>query len=215
VVDRSKAGDIKSFADLCKPEYKGKVSMRLKRTALLDMAFSMGDDPFAAYGDPAKYKAIIEKAAAKLAACKPNVKAYWSGSDDLINMLRSGEVVAAESWDSTGFKLNTENPNINFVRRRPGARLDRYLRAAGQDQERGSRLQVDQLRDEAGDRRADHRGLGQLLGGEGLRRPGLARPAQGLQGGLHPGGDRQREVVPGDPGRARGHGRQAARQSQS
>jgi spermidine/putrescine transport system substrate-binding protein len=121
VVDRSKAGDIKSFADLCKPEYKGKVSMRLKRTALLDMAFAMGDDPFAAYGDTARYKAIIEKAAAKLAECKPNVKAYWSGSDDLINMLRSGEVVAAEAWDSTGFKLNTENPNINFVAPSTGA----------------------------------------------------------------------------------------------
>ena len=121
VIDRSKAGDIKSFADLCKPEYKGKVSMRLKRTALLDMAFAMGDDPFAAYGDAAKYRAIIEKAAAKLAECKPNVKAYWSGSDDLINMLRSGEVVAAEAWDSTGFKLNTENPNINFVAPSTGA----------------------------------------------------------------------------------------------
>jgi spermidine/putrescine transport system substrate-binding protein len=121
VVDRSKAGDIKSFADLCKPEYKGKVSMRLKRTALLDMAFSMGDDPFAAYGDAGKYKEMMEKAAAKLAECKPNVKAYWSGSDALINMIRSGEVVAAESWDSTGFKLNTENPHINFVAPNTGA----------------------------------------------------------------------------------------------
>ncbi|HET6220903.1 MAG TPA: extracellular solute-binding protein [Dongiaceae bacterium] len=121
VIDRSKAADIKSFADLCKPEYAGKVSMRLKRTALLDMAFAAGDDPFAAYGDVDKYKAIIEKAGEKLAACKPNVKAYWSGSDDLMNMLRSGEVVAAESWDSTGFKLNSENPNINFVAPTTGA----------------------------------------------------------------------------------------------
>ena len=44
--------DIKTFADLCKPEYKGKVSMRLKRTALLGMAFSAGQDPFAAYAMP-------------------------------------------------------------------------------------------------------------------------------------------------------------------
>jgi spermidine/putrescine transport system substrate-binding protein len=121
VVDRSKAPNLKSFADLCDPAYKGKVSMRLKRTALLDMAFSLGDDPFAAYSDPEKYKAIIEKAGAKLAECKPNVKAYWSGSDDLMNMIRSGEVVAAEAWDSTGFKLNTENPAINFVAPTTGA----------------------------------------------------------------------------------------------
>ena len=174
VVDRSKAGDIKSFADLCKPEYKGKVSMRLKRPALLAMAFALGDDPFAAYGDKAKYKAIIERAAAKLAECKANVKAYWSGSDDLINMLRSGEVVASEAWDFDRLQAQHREPEhqLRGAQQRR-ARLDRHLRPAGQDQERGSRLQMDQLRDEAGGRRADHRGLGQLLGLEGLGRPGL------------------------------------------
>jgi spermidine/putrescine transport system substrate-binding protein len=121
VVDRSKAPDIKTFSDLCKPEYKGKISMRLKRTALLSMAFSEGVDPFAAYSDKDKYQKIVDDAAAKLADCKPNVKAYWSGSDDLLNMLRSGEIVASESWDSTGFKLNAENPNINFVAPASGA----------------------------------------------------------------------------------------------
>jgi spermidine/putrescine transport system substrate-binding protein len=121
VVDTSKAPDIKGFADLCNPAYKGKVSMRLKRTILLGMAFANGDDPFAAYGDTAKYKEIIERAAAKVSECKPNVKAYWSGSDDLLNMIRSGEVVASESWDSAGFKLNAENPAINFVAPASGA----------------------------------------------------------------------------------------------
>ncbi len=121
VVDRAKAPDLKNFADLCSDAYKGKVSMRLKRTALLGMAFAAGDDPFAAYSDKAKYQAVIEKAGAKLAACKPNVKAYWSGSDDLLNMIRSGEVVASEAWDSTGFKLNGEKPSINFVALSTGA----------------------------------------------------------------------------------------------
>ncbi|MBB3772654.1 spermidine/putrescine transport system substrate-binding protein [Angulomicrobium tetraedrale] len=121
VVDARKAPDIKSFLDLCKSEYKGRVSMRLKRPALLGMAFALGEDPFAAYGDKAKYQAIIDKAGAALAACKANVKAYWSGSDDLLNMIRSGEVVAAEAWDSTGFKLNAENPDINFVAPSAGA----------------------------------------------------------------------------------------------
>jgi spermidine/putrescine transport system substrate-binding protein len=121
VVDRKKAPDLKSFADLCKPEYKGKVSMRLKRPALLGMAFALGDDPFAAYGDKAKYQAIIDKAGAKLAECKANVKAYWTGSDDLLAMLRSGEIVASEAWDSTSFKLNGENADINFVAPSAGA----------------------------------------------------------------------------------------------
>jgi spermidine/putrescine transport system substrate-binding protein len=120
-VNKAKAPDLKTFADLCGDAYKGKVSMRLKRTALLGMAFSAGDDPFAAYGDKDKYKAIIDKAGDKLAACKANVKAYWSGSDDLLNMLRSGEVVASEAWDSTGFKLNGENADINFVAPTTGA----------------------------------------------------------------------------------------------
>jgi spermidine/putrescine transport system substrate-binding protein len=121
VVNRKAAPDVKTFSDLCSDAHKGKVSMRLKRTALLGMAFADGDDPFAAYGDKDKYQAIIDKAGAKLAACKANVKAYWSGSDDLMNMLRSGEVVASEAWDSTGFKLNTENPDINFVAPTTGA----------------------------------------------------------------------------------------------
>ncbi len=121
VVDRSKAPEIKTFADLCKPEYKGKVSMRLKRTALLGMAFSSGEDPFAAYADKAKYQAMIEKAGQKLAECKANVKTYWSGSDELLNLIRSGEVIAAEAWDSTGFKLNAEKPSINFVAPTTGA----------------------------------------------------------------------------------------------
>ena len=121
VVNRAKAPDIKTFADLCKDGYRGKVSMRLKRTALLGMAFSAGEDPFAAYSDKARYQALIEKAGEKLAACKVNVKAYWSGSDDLLNLIRSGEVVAAEAWDSTGFKLNAETKDINFVAPTTGA----------------------------------------------------------------------------------------------
>lgn len=121
VVNREAAPNIKSFSDLCEPEYQGKVSMRLKRTMLLGMAFALGDDPFAAYNDPAKYQEIIDRAGQKLGDCKVNVKAYWSGEDDLMNMIRSGEVVAAEGWDSTGFKLNKENPSINFVAPSTGA----------------------------------------------------------------------------------------------
>ena len=121
VVDRAKAPNLNSFTALCDPAYKGRISMRLKRTTLLSMAFADGDDPFAAYGDKDRYRAIIERAGQQLAACKPNVKAYWSGSDDLLNMLRSGEIVASEAWDSTGFKVNAENPNINFVPPTAGA----------------------------------------------------------------------------------------------
>lgn len=56
MADKSKAPDFKSWGDLCDPKYKGKTSMRLKRTILLGTAFAMGDDPFAAYADLGKYQ---------------------------------------------------------------------------------------------------------------------------------------------------------------
>lgn len=120
-VDRTVGGDIKTYADLCKPEYAGKVSMRTKRTALLGFAYANGDDPFAAYDDLAKYTDIINRAAASMGACKANVKAYWSGADDLLAMMRSGEVIASEAWDATGFKLHSEDPKWNFVAPSTGA----------------------------------------------------------------------------------------------
>ncbi len=81
----------------------------------------MGLDPFAAYSDKGKYQAVMDKVKAKLISCKSNVKAYWSGGDALMNLLRSGEVVAAMAWDTGGWKLNKDLPNITFVAPKSGA----------------------------------------------------------------------------------------------
>jgi len=121
IVDISKAPDVKGWSDLCDPQYKGRVSMRLKRALLLGMAFDMGLDPFAAYSDPVAYQAILDKIEPKLIACKGNVKTYWTGGDDLSNLLLSGEVVVSDAWDSTAFKLYNQNPDIRFVPTRTGA----------------------------------------------------------------------------------------------
>jgi spermidine/putrescine transport system substrate-binding protein len=121
MADKSKAPEIKSWADLCDPQYKGKTSMRLRRTILLGTAFAMGEDPFAAYADLGKYQAILDKVVDKLIACKENVKAYWQGGDDLAALMLSGEVVASETWDSTAYKLYNQNPNIVFVPPATGA----------------------------------------------------------------------------------------------
>ncbi|WP_374367318.1 extracellular solute-binding protein [Dongia sp.] len=121
MVDKSKAPEIKSWGDLCDPKYKGKTSMRLKRTILLGTAFAMGENPFEAYADLAKYQQLLDKVADKLIACKDNLKAYWQGGDDLANLMLSGEVIASETWDSTAFKLYNENPNIVFVPPETGA----------------------------------------------------------------------------------------------
>ncbi len=121
MADKTKAPDFKSWADLCDPKYKGKTSMRLKRTILLGTAFAMGEDPFAAYADLQKYQSILDRVAEKLIACKDNIKAYWKGGDDLSSLMLSGEVIASETWDSTAFKLYGENPNIVFVPPETGA----------------------------------------------------------------------------------------------
>lgn len=121
MVDKTKAPDIKNWSDLCDPQYKGRTSMRLRRTILLGTAFAMGKDPFAAYGDLAEYQKILDEVSEKLIACKDNLKAYWKGGDDLSALMLSGEVIASETWDSTAYKLYAQNPNIVFVPPATGA----------------------------------------------------------------------------------------------
>lgn len=122
VMNTAEAGDtVKDYTDLCDPAVAGKVSYRLKRPTLIGFAFAMGEDPFAAYEDEAKYKEIMEKVEAKLAECKANVKTYWGGGDELMNLVRSGEVVASMAWDTGGWKLNDDNPDITFVAPASGA----------------------------------------------------------------------------------------------
>jgi spermidine/putrescine transport system substrate-binding protein len=121
VLDTAKAGSVADYTDLCNEDVAGKVSYRLKRPTLIGFAFAMGMDPFAAYGDEAAYTAMMEEVEAKLIDCKPNVKTYWDGGDELMNLVRSGEVVAAMAWDTGGWKLNADNPDITFVAPASGA----------------------------------------------------------------------------------------------
>lgn len=121
MADITKAPDVKGWDDLCNPEYKGRTSMRLRRTILLGMAFAMGKDPFAAYANLDEYQTILDEVSAKLIACKDNLKTYWTGGDDLSNLMLSGEVVASETWDSTAYKLFAQNPNIHFIPPKTGA----------------------------------------------------------------------------------------------
>ncbi len=121
IVDKTKAASVKDYTDLCSAAVSGKVSYRLKRPTLIGFAFAMGMDPFAAYGDTAAYQKILDAVQAKLVSCKANVKAYWSGGDALMNLIRSGEVTAAMAWDTGGWKLNKDMPNVTFVAPKAGA----------------------------------------------------------------------------------------------
>jgi spermidine/putrescine transport system substrate-binding protein len=121
IVNTADAGQVTDYVDLCDASVAGKVSYRLKRPTLIGFAFSMGLDPFAAYGDVDAYQGILDQVEAKLTECKANVKTYWDGGDEIQNLLRSGEVVAAMAWDTGGWQLNADNADITFVAPEAGA----------------------------------------------------------------------------------------------
>jgi len=121
LVVNTKLAKIADYPDLCKPEYKGKTAVRLKRPTLLAFAFAAGKDPFALYGDAKAYAALMDEVGKTLAACKPNLKFFWDNKDQLLNGMRAGEVVGAMMWDTGGWKLNAENPDIQFIAPKSGA----------------------------------------------------------------------------------------------
>ncbi|HUX74798.1 MAG TPA: extracellular solute-binding protein [Steroidobacteraceae bacterium] len=120
VVNTAKASAA-DYPDLCNPALKGKTAVRLKRPTLMAFAFAAGQDPFALYGNPPAYTALMNKVGATLIACKANFRFFYSNKDQLLNAFRSGEVVAAMMWDTGGWTLNRENPRIKFIVPRSGA----------------------------------------------------------------------------------------------
>lgn len=121
LVVNTKLAKMADYPDLCKPEYKGKVSMRLKRPALLAFAFASGKDPFKLYGDPKAYAALMEQVGKTMTACKANVKFYWDNRDQLLNGIRSNEIVGAMMWDTGGWKLNADNADFQYIAPKSGA----------------------------------------------------------------------------------------------
>jgi spermidine/putrescine transport system substrate-binding protein len=121
VINKKFAPNAGDYSDLLNAMYNGRVSYRLKRPTLIALAFSMGENPFAKYGDPMAYKALMDKVEQAMIAGKPFVKNYWTNGDALLQSMRSGEVYIAMAWDGAGWKLHAENPNIDFVAPRSGA----------------------------------------------------------------------------------------------
>jgi spermidine/putrescine transport system substrate-binding protein len=114
----AKMGD---YTDLCNADYKGKVAYRLKRPTLLAFAFASGKNPFALYNDAKAYSAMMDEVGKTLIACKPNVKFYWDNKDQLLNGMRTGEIVGAMMWDTGGWKLNNEKAEVQFIAPKSGA----------------------------------------------------------------------------------------------
>jgi spermidine/putrescine transport system substrate-binding protein len=121
LVVNTKNARLADYTDLCRADLKGKVSIRLRRPTLMAFAFAAGKDPFALYGDAAAYAALMDSVGATLSACKDNVRFYYDNKDQLLNAMRAGEVVAAMAWDTEGWRLNRENPDIKVIVPRSGA----------------------------------------------------------------------------------------------
>ncbi|MEO7399378.1 MAG: extracellular solute-binding protein [Polaromonas sp.] len=121
LVVNTKLASMSDYPDLCKPEYKGKTAVRLKRPTLLAFAFASGKDPFALYKDPKAYGALMDEVGKTMMACKGNIKFYWDNKDQLLNGMRAGEVLGAMMWDTGGWKLNSEKPEIQYIAPKSGA----------------------------------------------------------------------------------------------
>jgi len=106
------------------------------------MAFALasGKDPFALYGNIKAYTALMDEVGKTLIACKANFRFFYDNKDQLLNGVRSGEVVAAMMWDSGAWNLNRENPDIHFVNPKSGAIawLDTYALPARGKNEAGA-----------------------------------------------------------------------------
>ena len=128
LVVNTRRARITDYLDLCRTDLKGRTAVRLRRPTLMAFAFAMGKDPFALYGEPRAYAALMDQVGARLIACKPNFRFFVDNRDQLLNGMRSGELHAAMIWDSGGWRLNRENPDFRFVVPRSGALgwLDTY-----------------------------------------------------------------------------------------
>ncbi|MDI9371305.1 MAG: extracellular solute-binding protein [Synergistota bacterium] len=121
VLNRKLAPDIKDFKDLLDPKYEARVSYRMKRPTLIGMGFSLGYDPFSLYDKPEEYQKFLDEMEKVLIEGKPAVKTYWDNGDQLLQLLRSGEVWAASAWEQAGWKLHAENPDIDYLAPESGA----------------------------------------------------------------------------------------------
>jgi spermidine/putrescine transport system substrate-binding protein len=121
LVVNTKLTKMADYSDLCRADVKGKTTMRLKRPALLAFAFASGKDPFALYSNPKAYGALMDEVGKTMMACKANLRFYWDNKDQVVNGFNSGEIVGAMAWDTGGWKLNSQKPEIQFIAPKSGA----------------------------------------------------------------------------------------------
>ncbi|HET7756172.1 MAG TPA: extracellular solute-binding protein, partial [Steroidobacteraceae bacterium] len=85
LVYNSKRTTISDYQDLCRPELKGRTTVRLKRPTLMAFALAAGRNPFALYGDTRAYTALMQQVGRTLASCKANFRFFYDNKDQLLN----------------------------------------------------------------------------------------------------------------------------------
>jgi len=126
----TKETPIADYPDLCRPYLQGKTSIRLRRPILMAFAFAAGKDPFARYGKPQGLRRAHgpgRRHADRLQG-KPQILFRQQGS--AAQRFPFSEIWAAAMWDTGGWTLNRENPDIQYIVPNPSARLARHLRAS-------------------------------------------------------------------------------------
>ena len=81
------------ITDLCRPDLKGKTSMRLRRPDPDGVCVrARARIRSRSTAIPRPTRALMEQVGATLIACKPNFKFFYDNKDQLLNGIRSGEV---------------------------------------------------------------------------------------------------------------------------
>ncbi len=121
LVVNTKKTTLTDFPDLCRPDLRDKTSVRLRRPILMAFAFAEGKDPFALYSNAKAYGELMDHVGDVLIACKGNFKFFFDNKDQLLNGFRSGEIWAAAMWDTGGWTLNRDSPDIQYIVPKSGA----------------------------------------------------------------------------------------------
>ncbi|MBF2037431.1 MAG: extracellular solute-binding protein [Leptolyngbyaceae cyanobacterium T60_A2020_046] len=119
IVNTAEAPEVKSYKDLCDPQFAGRVTYRSRFPTFAGAMLALGYDPFKfSLEEPENvdgWRAMMEEAYTYLVDCKSNVKTYWTSRQENIDLMAKGETYLSQGWDGTGWVLSQENPDIKFI----------------------------------------------------------------------------------------------------
>lgn len=105
---------ISSWADLWKPEYKGKILLTADSREVFHLALLLNG-----HSPNTTKRAEIKAAYERLTKLMPNVLAFNSDSPEVPYL--QGEVDLGMIWNGSAFRAMKENPNIRFIYPKEGA----------------------------------------------------------------------------------------------